>query len=171
MINNLQSAIDKKTTIKEEHELNAKQLFDPLNRREIEAQNLDTEFCDNQGPIEICTEKIEVCEKKIKEMEQKINVIGEKSINTQERLNDLTLQLLNLKCNYDTSFKEIDERFTKQDGHMAKFDGQLTKQDEQLANYGKQMAEQDEMIATCVKDIDDIKKKPYDSDDSPGKSG
>lgn len=85
-----------------------------------------------------------------------MKVIDEKTINTQESLDDLTLQLFRLDCKYDIKFKEIAERLTKQDGRMAKFD--------------EQMAEQDERIATCVKDIDDIKNKPYASDNSSGKS-
>ncbi|XP_063397033.1 uncharacterized protein LOC134681363 [Mytilus trossulus] len=95
----------------------------------------------------------------IKKSEETMKVIDEKTIITQESLDDLTLQLFGLECKYDINITEIAERVTKQDGHMAKFD-------EQLANHGEQMARQDERIATCVKDIDDIKMKPYDSDDS-----
>lgn len=192
MINNLQSIIAQNTTIKEEHELKDQHLNDSLKRREVGAQKVATEFCDTQGPIERCTRNVDVCRKEIEKMERTIKVIEEKVINKQDSLYDMTVQLLSLECNYDIEFKEIDERLTKQVEHMvnqdklmAEQDKQLTKQDKQLTNHteqmanhteqiakqDEQMAKQDELIATCVKDIDDMKKKPCDTDDSQGKTG
>ncbi|XP_052074463.1 uncharacterized protein LOC127712205 isoform X2 [Mytilus californianus] len=73
----------------------------------------------------------------------------------------------------DGQLTKQDEQMTKQDEQMAEQAEQMTKQDEQMAEQAEQMAEQaeqiakqDERMATCVKDIDDMKKKSYDTDDS-----
>lgn len=183
IINDLQSTIHNQTTIREKHEIEIQQLDESNQRIEVDVHKLATEFSETKRSIEICTQKIEACRKE-KE------ILQEKAIDEQEQLDVLTQQFLRIECTYDIKFKEVDERLTKFDGQLAKQDAQLknqdkhiakqdeqmakqdehiTKQDKQIENQGEQMTKQDEIMATCLQNINDIRKTQLCTHNSSGK--
>ncbi|XP_071178432.1 uncharacterized protein [Mytilus edulis] len=165
IINDLQSTIHNQTTIREKHEIEIQQLDESNQRIEVDVHKLATEFSETKRSIEICTQKIEACRKE-KE------ILQEKAIDEQEQLDVLTQQFLRIECTYDIKFKEVDGQLAKQDAQlkkqdkhiakqdeqMAKQDEHITKQDKQIENQGEQMTKQDEIMATCLQNINDIRK-------------
>ncbi|VDI51632.1 Hypothetical predicted protein [Mytilus galloprovincialis] len=58
---------------------------------------------------------------------------------------------------------KLDGQFAEQGEKIAVYDDQLANHDEQIMEQGEQMAKHDAQIATCVKDIDIMKRKQHDT--------
>ncbi|XP_052072537.1 uncharacterized protein LOC127710637 isoform X1 [Mytilus californianus] len=142
MLDNLQVAVDKQKTIKDQHEHRIQQLTDSLQKGVDEAQKHAAELSDHNESIDKYTEEIVECKKEIGKIYTTIKLIQDEVMDKQNQVDTLTCLLERLECKYNKKFKEID--------------GQLIKHDEQ--------------IATSAKDIEDLKKKQHNTGDIPGQS-
>lgn len=152
-----------------EHENQIQQLRDSIQKSETETKNLTTKLFETTGSAVKSKEKIEAYKKKIEKNEEIIKACQEQSMKKQSQIDKLTTQVDKLEVKYeqhDKMLKEHGEQLARYDGHLAKGDEQMVKLDVQVEKHDVQLAKHDEQISTNTKDIDDIKKKRYETDDS-----
>ncbi|CAC5425355.1 unnamed protein product [Mytilus coruscus] len=118
------------------------QLNSSLQKGETETSKLSTELSEYKETLDRCTEDIEACKREIEKKEETLKGIKEKVVDKQNLVDVLTNQLGSLECTYDKKFKEIDDK----------------------------LVEHDEQMASCVKEIDKMKKTHYHTDDKSDES-
>lgn len=172
------------------HENQIQQLHDSLQKSENETKELTTKLSDTTGVAAKSKDEIKVYKKKVEKIDETIKVCQEQSMEKQKQIDKLIIQVDKLEIKYeqhdkmlkehgehldthDTEIAKQDEQIAKHDEQIAKHDEQMSNHDSQLTKHGakltksyKQLAKHNELIATHGKDIDDIKKKQHDTDDS-----
>lgn len=101
-----------------------------IQKQESASSKHSTEIAENKETIDKCIETIATLKKEIEENEEINKGIQVKIVDIHKQFVDLTHQLSTLEIKYDKKFKEIDDQFV----------------------------EHDDRIATCVTEINNIKK-------------
>ncbi|XP_063448810.1 uncharacterized protein LOC134728217 isoform X1 [Mytilus trossulus] len=142
--------------------------------------NFDGQLAKQEENIEMHDEQLALHNRQLANLDGQLAKHDEKMTTQVEQM-----------AKHDTQLTKYDEQITIHSKHVAKFDGQLAKQGEniaihdeqlalhvrQLANLDGQLAKHDEkmttqveqmakhdtQMATCIKDIDNMKKKQFDT--------
>ncbi|CAG2225122.1 unnamed protein product [Mytilus edulis] len=105
-------------------------------------------------------------DKKMKEFDDQMELQGEDMAKHDVQLTNHDGQLAKHDEQitiHGEQLAKLDGQFAEQGEKIAIYDDQLANHDEQIMEQGEQMAKHDTQIATCVKDIDIVKKKQHDA--------